>query len=142
MVDEVLADGAGFENAVDAVVAAADAPGRFLIESPASGRLLLSLNREELIGTGDLPDALCERLHAMDATLVTLFLALSRRLWGRTDREAVAVVRMCLVQLPSALLLGDDRAPTDDVRARLAPAVRSVVALPLPPRRPRPEKVD
>ncbi|TSE01582.1 TetR/AcrR family transcriptional regulator [Skermania sp. ID1734] len=124
-------------SAVDAVVAAADSPARFLLEFPVAGRFLLTVRRDELLGASEIPDEIAVDLRMLDRTLVELFVRLSRALWDRSDREAVAVVRDCVVELPAALLLRGRRTPDPAVRERLAAAVRAVVTLPPPTRTPR-----
>jgi AcrR family transcriptional regulator len=120
-------------TAVEAVVAAADSPARFLLEFPASGRFLLTVRRDELLGSSEISDEIAADLRMLDQTLAELFIRLSQALWSRADREAVAIVRDCVVELPSALLLRGRRTPDPAVRKRLAAAVRAVLALPPPP---------
>ncbi|WP_280271211.1 TetR/AcrR family transcriptional regulator [Nocardia wallacei] len=136
-VDKALAAGPAPRNAVEAVVAAADAPAEYLLRHPVSGRFLLTVDRAELLGAGDLPAEVAARLTALDKALTTLFVRLSRELWDRADRESVAVVRDCVVELPTALLLRGQREPDPPTRARLAAAVRAVLAL-TPPEPARP----
>ncbi|MFC8526074.1 TetR/AcrR family transcriptional regulator [Nocardia sp. NPDC057227] len=120
-------------GAVEAVVAAADAPAAFLIQQPVSARFLLAVAREELLGSGEIPDDLAAELRHLDRVLTELFGTLSDDVFARRDREAVAVVRDCVVELPTALLLRGNRSPDPPVRARLAAAVRAVLALTPPP---------
>ncbi|MEO9328915.1 TetR/AcrR family transcriptional regulator [Gordonia aurantiaca] len=130
-VNAVLDAGSGRDRAIEAVVVAADAPARFLLEHPTSGRFLLTVERDELIGSADLPDELAHDLQALDQSLVDLFVALSRALWGRADRFTAEVIRDCVVELPTALLLRGRRQPEPRVRERLATAVRAVLELEL-----------
>lgn len=129
-VDRVSAAGSAPE---DAVVAAADTPAEFLLQQPASGRFLLTVSRQELLGSSEIPDDIAEELRRLDQFLVELFIVLARGVFDRGDREAVAVIRDCVVELPTALLLRGRRNPDPAVRQRLAAAVRAVLALPLPP---------
>lgn len=117
------------DAAIDAVVAAADAPARFLTERPESGRFLLAVSRTELLGSADLPDDLAAELDGLDQELADLFVALSSDLWGRGDRACVDVVRDCVVELPTALLLRGRRDPDTSARQRIAACVRAVLAL-------------
>ncbi|WP_295648813.1 TetR/AcrR family transcriptional regulator [uncultured Dietzia sp.] len=117
------------DAAIDAVVAAADAPARFLTERPESGRFLLAVSRTELLGSADLPDDLAAELDGLDQELADLFVALSSDLWGRGDRACVDVVRDCVVELPTALLLRGRRDPDASARQRIAACVRAVLAL-------------
>ncbi|MDE1674159.1 TetR/AcrR family transcriptional regulator [Nocardia gipuzkoensis] len=132
-VDRASAAGTAPEDAVEAVVAAADTPAEFLLQQPASGRFLLTVSRQELLGSSEFPDDIAEELRRLDQFLVELFIVLARGVFDRGDREAVAVIRDCVVELPTALLLRGRRNPDPAVRQRLAAAVRAVLALPLPP---------
>ncbi len=129
--------GATPAHAVEAVVAAADAPAEFLLRQPLSGRFLLTVSREELLGAGELPGDIAEELRRLDRFLIELFVDSAHRVFDRADHEAVAVIRECVVELPTALLLRGRRTPDPAVRRRLAAAVRAVLAQPLPPPRPR-----
>ncbi|MEU4838939.1 TetR/AcrR family transcriptional regulator [Nocardia testacea] len=131
-VDRALAAGNSHADAIEAVVVAADAPAEFLLQQPASGRFLLTVPRRELLGSSEIPDDIAEQLRQLDQTLTELFVNLSRGVFDRADREAVAVIRDCVVQLPTALLLRGRRNPDPTVRQRLAAAVRAVLAVPLP----------
>ncbi|CAM3696508.1 HTH tetR-type domain-containing protein [Tsukamurella ocularis] len=127
-VDEILHRG-GDDSAADAVVAAADAPAAFLLAAPAAGRFLLSVSRRDLVGSGDITDDLSAALQNLDRLLVELFIDLATALWHRHDRYAVDVVRDCVVELPTALLLRGQREPTDELRRRLEAAVRGVLTI-------------
>lgn len=133
MVDHALTADGSTGQAVEAVVAAADTPAEFLDRHPGAGRFLLTVSRRELLGSGETPQELAEEMRGLDRTLTELFTELARGVFGRADREAVAVVRDCVVELPAALLLRGRRTPDPFVRARLAAAVRAVLELPLPP---------
>ncbi|MFF5033369.1 TetR/AcrR family transcriptional regulator [Nocardia salmonicida] len=130
-VDRAPAVGRSHENAIEAVVAAADTPAEFLVQQPVSGRFLLTVPRRELLGSSEIPDDIADELRRLDQTLSELFVNLSRRVFDRADREAVAVIRDCVVELPTALLLRGRRNPDFAVRQRLAAAVRAVLAQPL-----------
>ncbi|RVW03700.1 TetR/AcrR family transcriptional regulator [Rhodococcus spongiicola] len=133
-VDAALELGTGQDAAIEAVVAAADAPARFLLDAPVSGRFLLTVRRNELLGAGDLSNDLAADIRNLDDTLAELFVRLSRAMWHRADRNAVDVIRDCVVELPGALLLRGRRTPDAAVRQRLAAAVHALLALepPLP----------
>ncbi len=131
-VDRALAAGNSHADAIEAVVVAADTPAEFLLQQPTSGRFLLTVPRRELLGSSEIPDDIAEQLRQLDQTLTELFVNLSRSVFDRADREAVAVIRDCVVQLPTALLLRGRRNPDPTVRQRLAAAVRAVLAVPLP----------
>ncbi len=122
-------DGGTPEAAVAAVVAAADAPAKFLLESPRAGKFLLTVPRSDLLGDADIPAEIADELTNLDKTLLDLFLRLSEAVWGRADRHTVSVIRDCVVELPTALLLRGRRTPDDIARARLAAAVRGVLSI-------------
>lgn len=131
-VERALAVGYGPQGAVEAVVAAADTPAQFLLQQPVSGRFLLTVSRSELLGSGEVPSDIAAELRRLDRVLTELIIDLSRGVFERGDREAVAAVRDCVVELPTALLLRGARKPDRAVRQRLAAAVRAVLALPPP----------
>ncbi|MEU1548071.1 TetR/AcrR family transcriptional regulator [Nocardia sp. NPDC005745] len=119
------------DDDVEAVVAAAEAPAVFAERHPDSSRLLLAVRREELLG--EVPDSVAADLAATDAVLVELLVRLSRRLWQRGDRHAVDVMTLCLVDLPTAVLLRRDRLADPRAREYLRSAVRAVLAIGPPP---------
>ncbi|MDH3045214.1 helix-turn-helix domain-containing protein [Gordonia alkanivorans] len=128
-VEATLDSGRGRDIAVEAVVVAADVPARFALDQPLSGRFLLTVDRSELLGDADLPDDLADELRDLDQALVDLFRTLAHAVWGRTDRQTVEVIRDCVVELPTALLLRGRRTADAAVRERLAAAVRAVLSL-------------
>lgn len=127
-VDQALDDG---ENAVEAVVAAAMCPAAFFDQNPTSAQFLHTVRRDELLRSGDVPTDVAEELRQLDKALVALFVRLALSLWDRKDKHAVAVIRDCVVQLPTALLLDGNRTADGTARERLAAAVRAVLAVPL-----------
>ncbi|MEU6831191.1 TetR/AcrR family transcriptional regulator [Nocardia beijingensis] len=127
LVDAAL-DGRGD---IEAVVAAAQAPAIFAERHPDSSQLLLAVRREELLG--EVPDEIAAELAATDAVLVELLIRLSRQLWQRGDRHAVDVMTLCLVDLPTAVLLRRDRLADPRAREYLRSAVRAVLAVGPPP---------
>lgn len=126
-------------RAIEAVVAAADAPAQFLLTHPSSARFLLAVRRSELLGDGDVPGGVADDLRALDDVVTATLVRLTRAVWGRGDREAIAVIRDCVVELPAALLMRGQRTPDPAVRARLAAAVRAVLTLTPPEPTPSPE---
>lgn len=136
-VAEALAPGASHEAAVEAVVAAAVCPATFLVEYPSAARLLLAVHRDELLGAGDVPAPLAEELRQLDNELAGLLIALAENLWNRRDRHAVAAIRACVVELPTALVVRGTRVPDAAALQRLDAAVRAVLTLtpPDPPSR-------
>jgi AcrR family transcriptional regulator len=134
LVDAALADPSA--DPIDAVVAAAAAPAVFHDHHPQSSRLLLQVNRTQLLGD-DLPEDVTADLAAVDRALVGLMMRLSERLWGRRDATAVDAITMCIVDLPTAITLSRKRIGSAWARDRLAAAVRAVLAEDPPPRKPR-----
>lgn len=130
-VDAALHPGQTPETAVDAIIAAADAPAAFALVSPQQGHFLLTVRRGELLGDSDIPADIADELRILDTRLTRLFITLSTAMWGRSDRESVAVIKDCVVELPTALLLRGRRDPDPATRARLAAAVRGVLSIQL-----------
>ncbi|MFI0451836.1 TetR/AcrR family transcriptional regulator [Actinomadura sp. 6N118] len=138
------------EAAVDAVVAAADAPARFALRRPAAARMLMTVSREQLLGP-QLPEELADELLALDKRLLALLSRLARGLWDRSDAPSVAVITLCVVDVPTAVFSRALTAPAAhraaegtalidaDSRERLEAAVRAVLAIPPPGCRDRTE---
>ena len=126
-----LVDRAG--DAQSAVVAAADTPAVFAEHRPAGARMLLNVDKNELLGP-QLPTDLADALIALDKRVVALLVRLSLMLWDRRDGAAVEVLTTCVVDLPTALYRRAlATGPVDPhVRRRLAAAVRAVLAIPPP----------
>ena len=116
--------------AVEAVVAAALCPATFFDRDPTSTQFLLTVAREELMGSAELPDDIAGQLRDLDRTLGKIFIRLSCSMWGRRDEHALALIRDCVVELPTALLLRGNRFPDSAARERLAAAVRAVLTVP------------
>ena len=136
MVDEAFAK-PGKGVAIDAVVAAADAPVAFAEKFPDSARLVLSVRREEVLA-GDVPVDVAAELRDLDRLLVELMIRLAMRMWDREDAAAVDVITSCVVDLPTALLLRRKRLGNATAREQLHAAVRAVLTVgPPPPRRRR-----
>ncbi|WP_205697456.1 TetR/AcrR family transcriptional regulator [Conexibacter sp. SYSU D00693] len=133
---------AGAGDPVGAVVAAATAPLAMLDEAPQSARVLLALRREDL-PAGELPAALVAELHEAHRRLVALLRRLAEGVFGRRDAPALEAVTVCVVDLPTALVLRPlqrDGRLSPAAAARLDAAVRAVLDLPLPPPRTRTRK--
>ncbi|WNG90502.1 TetR/AcrR family transcriptional regulator [Mycobacterium sp. ITM-2016-00317] len=120
-----------------AVVAAAQCPAVFLENHRASALYLLALPRGELIGARDVPAGLADELRNLDGELAGLLVELAEHMWGRRDRHAVAAIRACVVDLPTALLLRGQQPPDSAARERLVAAVRAVLTLTPPTTTPR-----
>jgi AcrR family transcriptional regulator len=134
-VDRALAESPSRKAAIEAVVVAADTPAMFLEQYPTCCRFLLTVRREELIGSSEIPPDVATQLRKLDKLLADLFAQLAQRLWGRDDRDATRVMRDCIVELPSALLLRDKRRTDHHARQRLSAAVRAVLQVGPPPDR-------
>lgn len=132
LVDSALHPGTGApEPAVDAVVAAADAPIAFAERHPDSAALLLGVNRDELLA-GPLPDSIADALRQLDTELIALMVRLAEAMWNRRDAAAVDVITACIVDLPTALVLRRDRLSTPTAREHVRAAVRAVLTVPPP----------
>lgn len=137
-VEATLSNSPSGEAAVQAVVVAADAPAIYLEQYPTGGRFLLTVRRDELIGSSDIPADVATGLRTLDKLLGDLFAQLARRLWDRDDRHAIGVMRECIVELPGALLLRGNRTTDLPARQRLSAAVRAVLEVGPPPVRQQP----
>ncbi|MGB8403421.1 MAG: helix-turn-helix domain-containing protein [Mycobacterium sp.] len=125
LVDEVLATpGVG---PVEAVVAAADAPAEFAHRHPQSSRLLWRIPRDQLLEP-DLPESLSAELGALESDLIALMVRLSMLLWDRRDGAAVDAITLCIVDLPTSIILSRNRITNTWARNRLKAAVRAVLA--------------
>ncbi|MEU1426308.1 helix-turn-helix domain-containing protein [Nocardia sp. NPDC005746] len=120
--DLVAAAGDG----IDAVIAAAEAPAEFAARHPMSTQLFFTVRRDDLLGD-DLPDTVRTELAATQKTLVELMKTLAHRLWRRRDAHAVDTLTICLVDLPTAILLDRDRLDNPVARQQLRAAVRAVL---------------
>jgi AcrR family transcriptional regulator len=123
-VDEGLARG----DARAAVQAAADAPARLAEGNLRAARLLVALDRDELL-TDAVSGPVADRLRALDAALLYTLRVLARAARGRADAAAVDVITTCVVHLPTALLFPKIRAGGVPplTRAQLAAAVGAVL---------------
>ncbi|OBK26533.1 TetR family transcriptional regulator [Mycobacterium asiaticum] len=121
-VDQALSSGDG----VAAVAAAADAPAAYAEQYPDSCRLLLTMPRDELLAT-DLPDEIVSQIRDLDAMLIGLMIRLARSVWDRKDAAAVDTITMCIVDLPTAILLRRDRLSSQTAREQLRAAVHAVL---------------
>ncbi|WP_369258386.1 helix-turn-helix domain-containing protein [Geodermatophilus amargosae] len=129
-VDEALAAG----DARRAVRAAADAPARLADGDLGAARLLVALQRDDVL-TDAVATPVAEGLRALDATLTATLRRLAQGCWERGDAAAVEVVTVCVVRLPAALLFGEIRAGgvRAHTRAQLAAAVGAVLDCGPPP---------
>ncbi|MEU0498110.1 helix-turn-helix domain-containing protein [Mycobacterium sp. NPDC006124] len=110
-----------------AVVAAADAPAAFFARQPRSARLLLRVERHQLLDD-DLPEDVAAELDELQRALIAQMTRLSTLLWNRRDATAVDAITLCIVDLPTAILLSRNRIEDPWARAQLTSAVRAVLA--------------
>jgi len=136
-----LIDAALDGDAVAAVVAAAEAPAVFAEQYPHSSQLVLTVRRDELLGP-DMPPEIAAQLRDLDRMLVDSMIRLARALWDRKDAAAVDAITMCIVDLPTAILLQRNRIHDSGARERLRAAVRAVLAAGPPPLRRRSTERD
>jgi AcrR family transcriptional regulator len=113
-------------SGVEAVVAAADAPAVFAERYPNSCVLLLMARRDELLDP-DLPDEIATEIADLEAMLVGLMIRLAVSMWDRKDAAAVDTITMCIVDLPTAILLSRDRLHSKTAREQLRAAVKAVL---------------
>jgi hypothetical protein len=120
-------------DAADAVVAAALATSDYASHSEAAARLLLAVSLDDLrqaeVGARE-----GESLDQLRLAVGGLVLRLSEQVWGRTDGPAARLIKYCVVDLPSALLLAQGRLADPIARHALEQAVRGIVAHPPPSR--------
>lgn len=136
LVDAALADTAA--DPVDAVVEAAQAPAVFYERRRQSAQLVWRVQRDQLLGP-DLPVSLAAELKDLDRQLIDLMVRLSSHLWDRRDGAAVDAITVCIVDLPTAIILSRNRISNSWARDRLSAAVRAVLAdEPIPTRRNQP----
>ncbi|WP_067822521.1 TetR/AcrR family transcriptional regulator [Nocardia inohanensis] len=119
-----------------AVVAAADAPVVFAQRHPHSCALLFSVRREDFLGE-DLPEPVRTELDRLDRGLIELLKRLATGMWGRADARAVDTITICVVDLPTAILLERHRLTDRTARTQLRAAVRAVLDIGPAPRRPK-----
>lgn len=111
-----------------AVVAAALAPSNYAYRDGAGSRLLLAVALDDLAGS-DVGATERQHLHLLRRSLDDLVNRLAREVWNSTDPDAATLIRFCLVELPSALLLTTRDRMTDPLaRAALERAVRGILA--------------
>ncbi|MBN8867861.1 MAG: TetR/AcrR family transcriptional regulator [Solirubrobacterales bacterium] len=115
----------GQEAAIEATVAVASVPARIRAEHPDTATLLLRFRRDEILDQ-DLSPELRRRLERLDRRLLEVLRRLADGLWGRHDRPAVETVAVCVVDLPTAILI-NRRERIIDPLAALEAAIRGVI---------------
>lgn len=131
-VEEALRSG----GARPAVLAAALALADYADTQEQAARLLMAVDVATVLGY-DLDAATRADLDGLRSDLGAMIVALSDALWGRTDPEATGLVTMCVVDLPSRLLLSRGRVASPLARHALAAAVDGITSTdpPRPTRR-------
>ena len=120
----------------DAVVAGALAPAAYAERDEEGARLLLAVRPDDLTRQ-EVADEQLKELTRLRRDLSNLIVDLAASLWGRNDTSAVALIRICVVDLPGRLLLSRNR-PTDPLsRHALEAAVRGITNATPPPNRQR-----
>ena len=114
-------------GATDAVLAAALAPADYARLDEPGSRLLLAVTGESL-AVPDLPDDERARLRDLRRAVADLIATLSQEVWNRTDQPALTLIKYCLVDLPSALLLGGPQPADAIARQGLELAVRGILS--------------
>lgn len=127
VVDAALA-APGRAAAIEAVAAAADTPAAFAEQHPDSCRLLLTVPRDELLDPG-LPNEIHTEIRELESRLIELMIRLAQRAWNRKDAAAVDAITLCIVDLPTAILLRRDRLRSNTAREQLRAAVRAVLEI-------------
>lgn len=125
-IDQVLGDPGDRESAVAATVAVASVPATIRSEAPDSAAVLLRYRRDEVLGE-ELSANLRAEIEELDSRLLAVLRRLADGLWGRHDREAVETVAVCVVDLPTAILISR-RERVIDPLPMLEAAVRGVLA--------------
>lgn len=125
-IDRELGSGADRESAIRATVAVASVPAVIREDSPATATVLLRHRRDEVLGE-DVDPELRRRLEALDGELLGVLRRLSTALWGKRDRASVETVALCVVDLPTAILISR-RDRVIDPLAALEAAIRGVLS--------------
>lgn len=119
------------DDAQTAVIAAALSLATYAAANEEASRLLLAVEAKDLID-GELGEAERAELEQGRSDLGGLIVDLAEKLWGRTDREAVLLIKFCLVELPGTLLLSRRRVDDPLAQHALREAVRGITSAPPP----------
>lgn len=114
------------ERAEQATIAVASVPATIFATSPDTATVLLRYRRDEILGR-ELSEGLRRELEGLDGRLLAVLTSLAEGLWGRRDRAAIETVAICVVDLPTAVLI-TRRERVIDPLAALAAAIRGVLA--------------
>ena len=126
--DRILGESNDHGLAVDATVAVASVPAEIEREAPDTATVLLRFRRDEILGQ-EMSKELRTKLVELDDRLLAVLRRLSVGLWNRRDRAAIETVAVCVVDLPTAILI-TRRERVIDPLAALESAVRGVLASP------------
>ena len=144
LVDDALSAASstsGPDVGIAAVAAAADAPAVFAGQHPNSCHLLLTLPRDELLDP-EQPDEIATQIRDVESALIGLMIQLARRVWNRKDAAAVDTITMCIVDLPTAILLRRNRLHHKTAREQLRAAVHAVLQTEPVTNTPKPERIS
>ena len=120
------------DDAQEAVIAAALSLATYAATNEEASRLLLAVEAKDLI-KGELGDDERADLEGLRTALGELIVELAERLWQRTDREAILLIKFCLVELPGKLLLSRRRVDDPVAQHAVREAVRGITSV-RPPR--------
>ena len=129
-IDRILGDSEDYDLAVEATVAVASVPAAIGAEAPDTATVLLRFRRDEILGQ-DISENLRLELEELDSQLLAVLTRLSLALWNRRDRPAIETVAICVVDLPTAILINRRERMIDPLHA-LESAVRGVLSAPPP----------
>lgn len=124
-VDTALAKETTTESARRATVAVASVPYSLKADFPNSATVLLRYRRDDILGQ-KLSGELRSDLQNLDADLLRVLKRLAAALWAREDRPAIETIALCVVDLPTAILISH-RERIIDPLAALEAAVRGVL---------------
>lgn len=130
-IERELGEAADHERAIAATVSVAAVPAAIQADSPDTATLLLRYRRDEILRQ-EVSAGLREELEGLDGRLLAVLARLAQGLWGRRDRAAIETVAICVVDLPTAILI-NRRPRMIDPLGPLEAAVRGVLSVP-PPR--------
>jgi len=127
-IDRELGDSGDHGRAVNAAVAVASVPATIGVDSPDTATVLLRYRRDEILGE-ELSEGLRSELQDLDLRLLSVLTRISEGLWKRRDRAAIETVAICVVDLPTAILINRRERRIDPLIA-LDAAVRGVLSNP------------
>lgn len=114
------------ESAIRATVAVASVPAAIRERSPDTAVVLLRYRRDEILGE-EVSPGLRTELEALDGELLGVLRRLSTALWGKRDRASIETVALCVVDLPTAILINRRERVIDPLSA-LEAAIRGILS--------------